>query len=282
MLEKNHTTLPWQKLSGAGNTFILLGPEVFDVTEDIAELTHRLCDSKTGVGGGADGLIVTAPTDDPTRFTMHYYNNDGSTGMMCGNGARCAVRHAIDHGFVIPDDRKLTLANAGVSYQAEVIGEEIRIGFPDPVAIRTGIETRLGERTVTLDYVDVGTPHLLWFVGEDLDRLDIDTWGPLLRHHVEAGKGGANANFLATAEDRSELRLRTYERGVEGETGACGTGAIASALVGSLRYDLPSPIQVIPTSGERLRIGFVREGESFREITLQGPAVVLDEGMVRM
>ena len=272
--------MPWQKLSGAGNTFILLGPDALGTgVGSLEKLTRLLCDPAEGVGGGADGLIVTTPGEEPSRFLMHYYNNDGSTGMMCGNGARCAVRHAIDHGSVIPRDGKLGLTNAGVSYRAEVVGEEIRVGFPDPVAIRTGIETTIDGEEVRLDYVDVGTPHLLRFVGDELEGLDIDAWGRLLRHHPEAGAGGANANFLALLPEKSGLRLRTFERGVEGETGACGTGAIAAALVAALRHDLPSPIRVIPTSGEPLTIGFVREEESFREITLQGPAVVVDAGV---
>lgn len=278
------TGIRFRKLSGAGNTFVVVAEGDLPDGVDRVDLARTLS-APDGPADGADGLIVVGSGDSDDRFTMDYYNSDGSTGMMCGNGGRCALRFAVDSGMVAPRGR-LTFTNAGVEYHGEMVEGEVAVSFPDPLTIRTGIETDLEALPVTLHFVDVGTPHLLLFMedapGEiagSLDELDIDRWGPVLRHHAAAGPLGANANFLELLPDRSGLRLRTFERGVEGETGACGTGAIASGLLGAILHPLRSPVRIIPTSGDPLHISFTRTGDDqFTDLTLQGPATVLMEG----
>ena len=287
MLKREAKYTPWQKLSGAGNTFVVLGPEGIPAQVDGADLARAIC-AEEGPGGGADGLMVISPSDDPTHFTMLYYNRDGSSGMMCGNGGRCAIRFAVDHGLVHREDN-LRFTNQGVEYRGAIDQGLVRLSFPDPVAIRTNIATDLDGVPVTLHYVDVGTPHLILMIDHDetsriagnLADLDIDRWGPLLRRHPVAGDGGANANFLSADQSANPLHLRTFERGVEGETGACGTGALAAALIGALIHDLPSPVDIIPSSQDRLSVSFQqREDGTFTDLWLRGPAVVVDEGNI--
>ena len=278
------TALRFRKLSGAGNTFVMVREGDLDPGIDRSDLARAICRPE-GPAGGADGMIVVGPGSSAERFTMDYYNSDGSPGMMCGNGGRCAVRFAVDQGLVRAHG-SLAFTNAGVEYRGELTGEEIGISFPDPLLIRTDIRTDVEGLPVSLHFVDVGTPHILLFVEDapeeiagSLDRLDIDRWGPILRHHPAAGPAGANANFLELLPDRPGLSLRTFERGVEGETGACGTGAIASGLLGALLHDLPSPVLIIPTSGDPLHISFSRTDDNrFTDLILRGPATELLEG----
>ena len=278
------TEIRFRKLSGAVNTFVVIAEGDLPEEVDRVRLARTLC-APHGPADGADGLIIVGSGDSDDRFTMDYYNSDGSTGMMCGNGARCALRFAVDSGMVDPRGR-LTFTNAGVEYHGELVEGDVGVEFPDPLTIRTGIRTDLEGLPVTLHFIDVGTPHLLLFmndapgeIADSLDELDIDRWGPVLRHHAAAGPLGANANFLELIPDGGGLRLRTFERGVEGETGACGTGAIASGLLGATLHPLRSPVRIIPTSGDPLHISFSRTAEGqFTDVRLQGPAVVMMEG----
>jgi diaminopimelate epimerase len=215
---------------------------------------------------------------------MRYHNRDGSTGMMCGNGGRCAVRFAIDRGLV-GDESDITLVNAGIVYRATVTNRGIRIAFPDPRAFRIGMGIDLLGTPALCHFADVGTPHAIIFVDElrgDPSRhvadVDLQRWGPPLRSHERFGEEGANANFVEVLPGSSTIVLRTFERGVEGETGACGTGAISSAIVASLLRGLTPPVEVITSSGERLWVDFRVTGESITDVTLEGGAEVIGEG----
>lgn len=282
--KRGRERIPFRKLSGAGNIFVVVEEEVLPEGTDRTQLARRAC-APGSPADGADGLIVVGADGRSDRFSMDYYNSDGSTGMMCGNGGRCAVRVAVDQGYVTTPEN-LRFTNAGIEYRGRIVEGEVEIAFPDPLTIRPNLRTTLDGIPVRLHFVDVGTPHLLLLLEDEtariaarIDELEIDLWGPILRHHDAAGPSGANANFLELLSTGSGFRLRTFERGVEGETGACGTGAIASGLLGAILHDFPSPVPILPTSGDLLQIGYRRiDGGEFTDVTLRGPAVVIAEG----
>ena len=275
-------SLRYQKISGAGNTFIVVEGRALPEGIGFPELARELCRPEQEYGG-ADGLIIVDSSADHD-FVMGYYNRDGSSGMMCGNGGRCAVRFAADHGY-LRNLEEFRFTNAGFLYGGEMHGEDVVIHFPDPREIRTNLRLNVQGEEHELHYVDVGTPHLLLFVdqlsGVSLAGLEIERWGPALRHHDAVQPEGANANFIEIISPEEGVRLRTFERGVEGETGACGTGAIASGILAGLLYNFPSPVRVIPTSGSPLYIHFRITGErTVQEVALEGGTEILMEGEV--
>ena len=276
----------YQKLSGAGNTFIVVDGRNNQALQEVdgSRLARAAC-STEHEHGGADGLILLE-SSDVHDFTMHYYNRDGSTGMMCGNGGRCAVQFAVGHGYVSAEEL-ISFTNAGVLYRAEVNDKRVRVSFPDPIEIQLNLSLEvLGQRRLC-HYVDVGTPHLIFFTSDlDVDKLadlNIERWGSAARNHSSVEPGGANANFVEIVSGQKGILLRTFERGVEGETGACGTGAIASGIVSGLLYGLLSPVSVLPTSGSPLSIHFYcDEDQKIHNVGLEGEAEVLMEGTLSL
>lgn len=280
-------TIPYQKISGAGNTFIVIDGKSLPTEIDLSRLAQAACRDELE-HGGADGLIVIAEADG-YNFEMKYYNRDGSTGMMCGNGGRCAVLFAAQHGYVGNRD-DLSFTNAGVPYRAALTEMGVRISFPDPNSFLLRQTLDVNGTAVPYHYGDVGTPHAVIVLHEladalgnpemhSVDQLDLTLWGPAVRNHSDFAPQGANANFIEILPGETEVRLRTFERGVEAETGACGTGAVASAIIASMLYGLSSPIRIIPTSNSPLQVGFnILSPDHVTDLTLEGGAVVLLEG----
>lgn len=278
--------LAYTKMSGAGNTFIMLDGRELPADLDLAALSRRICD----VGlehNGADGMIAIKPWPGGD-FEMRYYNRDGSTGMMCGNGGRCAVRHAVDLGLT-RDPGRVDFINAGVRYLGAITERGVKIVFPDPREFRLGLAMELFGGPRLCHFADVGTPHAVVFVDEaigsgidSVDRVDIARWGPELRGSAQFGTEGANANFVEVVPGQSAIRLRTFERGVEAETGACGTGAIASAIIAALLRGLTPPVEVTTTSGESLWVDFGVAGDRLTDVSLEGGADVMARGAVEV
>lgn len=277
--------IPFQKISGAGNTFVVVDGRNLPPDTDLTALARFACADEREYGG-ADGFIVVSPSKD-NNFEMRYFNKDGSTGMMCGNGGRCAVRFAADHG-IVPDNDTIAFVNAGIPYYARLTERGVLLNFPDPLAIRPG-ETLMTEQGLLLyTFVDVGTPHViiitnsqLGFSEGDFYRFDAASFGAQIRNHPTFVKNGVNVNFVFLHPEKNEIRLRTYERGVEAETGACGTGAIASGLVAAyvLSYGFSTPLKVIPTSNSPLWVDFTRGfREGVHDVSLEGGVDLLLEG----
>jgi diaminopimelate epimerase len=271
--------LAFTKMSGAGNDFIVFGARVEGGEKEIAAI-RRLC--RRGTGVGADGvLFVTAesPGDPASRVVADYRNADGSTARFCGNGTRCAARFAVLRGLARPMCVVLTGWGA-VGARVSPLGS-VTLALPEPVAAGSAVPS-LDPGGHTLERgafaLPVGVPHVVAFLKEDiaLDTLDLSVLGPAHRHHP-AMTEGANANFVKVLGP-SRLALRTWERGVERETLACGSGAVAAAVVSSLRKDLAPPVSVATRSGETLEVGFARDGERARAVTLRGDARVVFEG----
>jgi len=269
-------------MSGAGNRFVVVNGSDLPLGCDLAALSLHIC-SPSHPHGGVDGLIIVgAAPDTSVDFEMVYYNRDGSTGMMCGNGGRCAARFAVDHA-IASDPANIRFVNAGIRYRAERTMLGYKVFFPEPRSFKLRFKIPLIGDMRFCHFADVGTPHAVLFVDElgdprlkHVSQLDLDVWGPPVRHYDEFGPGGANANFVEVAEDRSAILLRTFERGVERETGACGTGAISSAIVAAVLRGLAPPIAVTVTSGRTLWVDFRIVNNHVEDLSLEGDAELLD------
>jgi diaminopimelate epimerase len=273
-------SLNYSKMSGAGNTFIVVDGRELPHGIDLSALARAIC-SDALPHGGADGFIAVAPWESGD-FEMKYYNRDGSSGMMCGNGGRCAVRFAADAGYVADPDA-IGFVAAGVVYRAAITDRGVKLFFPEPRAFRIGLTVDLLGAERPCHYGDVGTPHAVMFIdemetGSGLDDLPIDLWGAQLRNHQDFAPGGANANFVEVMEEGKGIRLRTFERGVEAETGACGTGAISSGIIAALARGVAPPVTVVTTSGATLIVDFTVTDGRIGNVSLEGDAGVIATG----
>ena len=281
--------MKYELYSGAGNDFVMID----NITEKIAldrqeELTVKICNENFPK---IDGVIFAdKPLKSDTAIRMNYYNRDGSFGAMCGNGARCTAMFAYKNGITQKD--KFTLEAVDDIYSAEIMSDEIvKIGFPEPKEIRTGIkidsENAGSVKPLNVSYVNVGSDHIVLFLNEEInklflscsnmDTLDVDNTGRNLRFHKAFEPRGGNVNFAEILPD-STIRLRTYERGVERETLACGTGIISTGIVAMLEKGFTSPVKIKVQSGEVLEVeGKVKDGK-IGEISLTGSARRIGEG----
>lgn len=259
------------KLSGAGNDFV--GVNNLDGalgTTDQFALARSLCDRHFGIG--ADGLLVLEPSTK-ADFRMMYYNADGSYGGMCGNGGRCAALYARSLGM---SQDPLRFEALDYIYEAEFLEEGIKVRMKDPVDVCRNISVQLPDGKRTVHAIDTGSPHVVLFVG-DLPNIQVEDIGKQLREHVQFMPKGANVNFVQRLGDNS-IAMRTYERGVEAETLACGTGSIASATISHLELGMNSPIRIRTWSRQWLTVRFKPAGDSITEVSLEGPATIVFRG----
>ncbi len=261
------------KMSGSGNDFILIDNMDHSLAVGtFKEFVRTVCERKVSVG--ADGLIII---EDSRRadFRWRFFNADGSEVDMCGNGARCAARFAYIRG--IAKERMSFETGAGI-IDAEVKGDTVKVKLTEPHGIRANIPVMTDGKSLEVNFVNTGVPHAVLFV-QDLDGYDVFNMGRKIRYHKEFQPEGTNANFMEVI-DRHVIRIRTYERGVEDETLACGTGAVASALISSSRGLVESPVDVTVKSGETLKIYFHKMDQGFEDIYLEGKANVVYEGRI--
>ncbi len=260
------------KASGAGNDFVVLNNMDRRLKMEFAPLARALCDHHLGVG--ADGLLVLEPSDG-ADFRMLYFNADGTTGGMCGNGGRCAALIAWLSGIA---GRACRFEALDFVYAAAVETEGIRLSMKEPRSLRSGIDVNVGPTTYSCHSLDTGAPHTVVFLPE-IESVDVVTVGRALRNAQAFQPAGTNVNFAKLA-GRSAIEIRTYERGVENETLACGTGSVASAVAGALVHELEFPVGVRVRSGALLRVHARREGASVTDVVLEGPAEILFQGDV--
>lgn len=266
--------LRFTKMNGAGNDFVMIDNRVGDLQLE-AEQISRICDRHRGVG--ADGVLVLERPANGANFRMRYYNADGGEAEMCGNGARCFARYA---SHVAGPVEKLSFETPAGVIGADLQGELVRLQMSEPKDLRLGIKIPLSDQTVSGHFVNSGVPHVVLPV-EDLENADVRGIGSAIRHHELFAPKGANVNFLKRRGDR-QISIRTYERGVENETLACGTGVVASALVFSALEKVDGPIGVLVRGGNELKVGFERDGEHFKKVTLTGPADFVFEGTIEL
>ena len=194
---------------------------------------------------------------------------------MCGNGARCAARFAYIKGIA---KEKMSFETGAGIIDAEVKGDTVKVKLTEPHGIRANISVMIDGKSLEVNFINTGVPHAVLFV-QDLDGYDVFNMGRKIRYHKEFQPEGTNANFMEVI-DRHVIRIRTYERGVEDETLACGTGAVASALISSSRGLVESPVDVKVKSGETLKIYFHKMDQGFEDIYLEGKANVVYEGRI--
>ena len=264
--------LTFTKMNGAGNDFVVLDNRDRKLSLDKAQIA-RLCDRHRGVG--ADGLLAVEPAENGADFRMRYYNSDGGEAEMCGNGARCFARFA----------QRVSGKKGDISFEtqagvlsAKFFGELVRVQMSEPHSLRLNETVEAAGEKFTVHSVNTGVPHAVVFVG-DLDAANVRKFGAALRYHPHFAPKGTNANFVEQLDPQT-IAIRTYERGVEDETLACGTGMVACALVFHELTTAASPVQVRVRGGDTLEIGFQHEGARYREVTLTGPADFAFEGQV--
>jgi diaminopimelate epimerase len=266
-------------MSGAGNDFIIIDNRVLQLEKERGrELARLACRRKISVG--ADGLILIE-NDARADFKWQFFNADGSEAEMCGNGARCAARFALLKGIV--EKRHMVFWTLAGLIEAEVLGERAKVLIPDPRGLEMDIPVKLDDCSINLDFINTGVPHAVFFARSDseLDDLDVCGLGRSIRFHRRFEPAGSNADFVYI-RDTHNIVIRTYERGVEAETLACGTGAIAGALTAAAKSLVDSPVDVRTRSGESLVIYFkksLQEGEKvFSDVYLEGDAKVVYDG----
>ena len=263
--------IEFYKMSGSGNDFIIIDNRRGMVAEsNLSELIPRVCRRQMSVG--ADGFILIDNCDG-ADFKWHFYNSDGSRPEMCGNGARCAARFAYLHDIVGPE---MTFETDAGLISAEIVGERVKIGMPDPVDLKTDYPIKVQSGSRVVSSINTGVPHVV-LEEKDIDRVDVFNLGREIRNLEQFAPDGTNVNFISPRDD-GRIAIRTYERGVENETLACGTGSVAAALISAYRKNLPSPISMLTRSGSVLRIHFTRRQDRFSDVYLEGDARVVYSG----
>ncbi len=261
------------KMSGSGNDFILIDNRDHAlVLGNIAAFVKAVCERRVSVG--ADGLIIIE-NSERADFRWRFFNADGSEVDMCGNGARCAARFAYIRGIA---KEKMSFETTAGIVEAEVKGDTVKVRLTEPYGMKANISVMIDGKPTVVNFVNTGVPHCVLFV-DGLDRYDVFNMGRKIRHHKEFQPEGTNANFMEVIDGHT-IRLRTYERGVEDETLACGTGAVASAIISSSQGLVESPVDVRVKSGETLKIYFRKTGHKFEDIYLEGKANVVYEGRI--
>jgi diaminopimelate epimerase len=297
-------TIRFTKAEGAQNDFLIVDDMERAIPDDVRRrFAREACHRRRGVGG--DGVIFIERCADHD-FRMEFYNPDGSHGSMCGNGGRAAALYARTRGIAGPSMRFDAL---GQSYRAEMLADSIRLFFPPPKEVRVNFslsDFRMPspehETATVLHYADTGAPHLVAILGEEsgatyLRELDVESCGRALRMHPAFQPRGTNVNFVAV-DPKRELHVRTFEKGVEAETEACGTGAIASAIVACVILSIAPPLALHTHGGDVLRVGFdapelevdasKRVDENIdpmlfgNNLYLEGPARLVFEGEYRL
>jgi diaminopimelate epimerase len=261
-------TITFYKMSGSGNDFIIIDNRSRIIDDlDLPNFIRAVCRRKMAVG--ADGLILIEPSDK-ADFRWQFFNSDGSRAEMCGNGARCAARLAVVNG----------IAKANLSFETDagivtgqVEGDRARVKMPDPMDLRLDYVIDLKNGPVTVSSINTGVPHVV-IMRDTVAEVDVFNLGREIRNHKAFVPAGTNVNFICR-QGQGQLAIRTYERGVEDETLACGTGSIAGALVTACKLDWNSPIDLTTRSGEVLRIHFNKNENVFDNVYLEGDARII-------
>ena len=263
--------VPFHKIQGNGNDFILIDDRRGILKgRSLSGLAKQVCHRNRSVG--ADGLIVIVPSKK-ADFKWRFFNSDGSEAAMCGNGSRCAARFAVLRKIA---PKKMTFETLAGIIHAEVKKDTVRVQLTGAGDLQLNIAIPVAGGTRTGHFVNTGVPHLV-YLSDHLSGEDVQAVGRATRYHEIFRPAGTNVNFVQI-DGPHRLRLRTYERGVEGETLACGTGAVAAALGAAALGKSLSPVAVTTTGGDRLVVSFRKDGERFADLFLEGEAVVVCEG----
>ena len=260
--------IEFYKMSGSGNDFIIIDNRSNIVDEsDLSNFIVNVCRRKMSVG--ADGVILVENTDN-ADFKWRFFNSDGSVAEMCGNGARCVARFAYLNNIAGSNMSFETLAGL---VKAEVVEERVKVKMTDPFDLETDVAIEFKNGLTSIYSINTGVPHVV-MVKNSIDDIDIVKIGRKIRYHDRFLPAGTNVNFVCHIKDNT-IAIRTYERGVEDETLACGTGAAASAIVMAHKMKLDSPLSVLTRSGEYLNIFFKEKEGQYYDIYLEGDARII-------
>ncbi|MFQ5543882.1 MAG: diaminopimelate epimerase [Nitrospiria bacterium] len=274
--------IPFWKLSGSGNDFILIDHRKMLIPEDkIAHFISKVC--RRALSVGADGVILIEASKE-ADYKWHYYNADGGEAEMCANGSRCAARFAVENKIAPRQHSFETLAGI---VRAELLPEKgekdpqtgrVRVHLPDPFDLQLNVKMTVNKQEKIGHIINTGVPHVIYFV-EDVDRVDLISLGRETRYHTLFSPNGTNVNFVSLCGPH-RLKIRTYERGVENETLACGTGSIAAALITTALKKASPPFSIITQSGIVLGVDFTSEQNAFKNISLEGDARIIYKGKI--
>lgn len=263
----------------SGNDFIIVERYPLPATR-YPDLAKKICNRK--YGAGADGLLVLGKSR-VADIKMRIFNVDGSEAQMCGNGARCVAFYIATRN---PQPATLvTIETKAGIIRAQVKRNDVKVKLTGPKNIKLDIAIRINGRQLHVNFINTGVPHAVIFV-EGLDKIDVVNIGRNIRYHKRFLPQGTNVDFVEIQKDNS-IKLRTYERGVEDETLACGTGAVASALIVATRYPQPLPVRqagttrksdVVTTSAEVLKVYFDKINNKFKDVWLEGKVKIVYEG----
>jgi diaminopimelate epimerase len=280
----------FSKMNGAGNDFIL-----FDfISDDKMKLTSdeivSLCDRKKGIG--ADGVLLLFRSEEACFF-VDFYNSDGKPGSLCGNGARCVIRYAYEKGLY--NSNPLIFKFGDTVYKGEIEESGLPKFFLNPPAkLKTGFQIKVADSFITSHFCDTGSPHVIIELCEapinapipfekykELSDLPVSLLGKEIRYHKDFAPSGVNVNFIKVIDEHN-LEIRTYERGVENETDACGTGSSAAAVVSFALGKCKPPVRLLTKSGDYLTVDFNIIDNKLENLSLTGPAEINFNGSVQL
>lgn len=263
--------IPFVKMSGAGNDMILIDHRQHFLDGREIEFVRAACERRSGIG--ADAVLLLEP-EESFDFRVRFFNPDGGEYGLCGNGARCIPRFAREIG--IPGPRYRFRTSSGEHEAWETDGDRARVTLARVRSTRTGIAVDVDGANATMDWGDIGVPHGVMWV-EDVDRVPIEQWGAHLRRHPAFGPGGTNVSFAQVLAP-GQLAIRTFERGVEGETLACGSGSAVAATLARERGFGGDTVHLRVRSGETLTVELPARGTTGAPI-LEGPVRRCFEGV---
>jgi len=256
--------LEFTKMNGAGNDFILLDNRAGNIQLNREQIV-RLCDRHRGIG--ADGVMILVPCrTGKADWAWDFYNSDGSTGEMCGNGARCFARFV---QRTVGLNRDFTFETEAGVITASFSGERVTVNLTKPKDLKLNQQLTLSTGDAVVHSLNTGVPHAVLYVS-DADKAMVMSLGPEIRRHPHFGSRGTNVNFVQVLGP-NHIRVRTFERGVEGETLACGTGVCAAAMISARVHQFASPVKVQVQGGDMLEVSFKDRG-GFEDVRLTGPA----------
>jgi diaminopimelate epimerase len=266
--------LRFTKMNGAGNDFILIDNRAREIDLDRSQIAH-LCDRHRGIG--ADGILLLENPTNRADFRMRYFNADGGEAKMCGNGARCFARFASKVGG---QKGRISFETPAGVISAELKGDLVTLRMTQPTDLRLNVDLPMAAENKMVHFINSGVPHVVIPVAK-IDDADVRREGEAIRHHNMFLPNGTNVNFIEK-RGPNKIAIRTYERGVEDETLACGTGIVAGALIFASTENGSSPVNVIARGGDELQVGFQKVDGGFRNVTLTGPAEFAFEGGIEV
>ena len=272
-------------MNGAGNDFIVIDKSKNKVVSLKQNQILRICNRRKGIG--ADGIIFISNSKD-SNFLMEYFNADGSAGSLCGNGARCAIKYA-------GDSNRLKNGHAVFQANNEIFtGEVLKNGFvrfelKSPARVKLNFRIKASSQLIKSHYADTGSPHVVIEIEDvlaqpkdlnsryrNIENFPVLEIGKEIRYNKDFSPNGTNVNFIQIKND--EISIRTFERGVENETLACGTGSVAAAIIANAYKNLKPPIKLKTWGGDELIVDFQRLGDKFERVSLTGPAITVFSG----